>query len=186
MPKDIKLYVELVPKSCHYSNARSMVTPKQWNKIRFISYDVANNKCQICGQIGTNQGYKHNLECHEIWSYNDKTKLQKLEGLISLCPICHLTKHIGRASAMGYQALCFNQLELVNKWNHKQVVEHVADAYELYKRRSKYQWKLDISILNEEPFSLELDLTKKRQFTKSKWIKKPKKKKTKPKRPKKY
>jgi hypothetical protein len=31
--------------------------------------------------------------------YNDEDKIQKLIGLISLCPIC--TKHIGRAIAMG-------------------------------------------------------------------------------------
>jgi hypothetical protein len=44
------------------------------------------------------------------------TKYQKLIGLISLCPICHLTKHIGRAIAMGKEVtICHKQLsKLIN------------------------------------------------------------------------
>jgi hypothetical protein len=49
---------------------------------------------EICKETGKTQGYKHNVECHEIWEYNDEDKIQKLIGLISLCPICHLTKNI--------------------------------------------------------------------------------------------
>jgi hypothetical protein len=44
----------------------------------------ANNKCEICKETGKTQGYKHNVECHEIWIYNDEDKIQKLIGLISL------------------------------------------------------------------------------------------------------
>ena len=63
-----KLLIELIPKTCHYSNVRTTVSKQEWDKIRFISYAVADNKCEICGDVGTNQGYKHNVECHEIWS----------------------------------------------------------------------------------------------------------------------
>ena len=73
------LTIELIPKTCWFSSVRTTVKKKEWDKIRFISYEVANNKCQICGDIGKNQGYKHNVECHEIWEYDDLNKIQKLK-----------------------------------------------------------------------------------------------------------
>ena len=89
MAKEIskpKLEIELVPKSCHYSNVRSTLTQKDWDKLRLQSYVNAKYVCEICGKTGLEQGFKHKLECHEIWEYNDKKKEQKLIGLISLCP----------------------------------------------------------------------------------------------------
>jgi hypothetical protein len=73
-----KLTIELIPSTCHYSNVRTTVKTSEWDKIRFISYEAANNKCEICKETGKTQGYKHNVECHEIWEYNDEDKIQKL------------------------------------------------------------------------------------------------------------
>ena len=113
MGKKIKLTVELVPKTCHYSNVRTTLKPKDWDKIRFISYEKAGNKCEICGQTGIEQGYKHNVECHEIWHYDDVNHIQKLKGVISFCPLCHQVKHIRRPDPVGLQPEVFKQLEIV-------------------------------------------------------------------------
>jgi hypothetical protein len=177
--KEPKLTIELIPKTCHYSNVRTTVTKQEWNKIRFISYEKANNKCEICGDVGKNQGYKHNVECHEIWEYDDTNHVQKLVGLISLCPICHQVKHIGRAIAMGRHQLVYNQLMKVNKWTPKQVESYILKCFETQKERSKYQWKLDISILSQEPYNIKLKETKERIFEIKKF--KRKKKTSKPK-----
>ena len=171
-----KLSVELVPKSCWWSSVRSTVTKKEWDKLRFQSYENANNVCEICGKTGLEQGYPHKLECHEIWNYNDKKKIQTLIGLISLCPICHLVKHIGRANAMGKQPEVFKQLEIVNNWDHKTVVQHVAESFELYKERSKYDWSLDISMLKKEPYNIMIPENFERKFEKPKFKKKRRKK----------
>jgi len=82
-----KLEIELVPKTCWWSSVRSTLTQKEWDKLRFQSYEKAKNVCEICGKTGLEQGFKHKLECHEIWKYDDKTLTQKLLGLISLCPL---------------------------------------------------------------------------------------------------
>lgn len=175
MSKKIKLTIELIPKTCHYSNVRSMVKPKEWDKIRFISYKNANNKCEICKQAGKDQGYKHDVECHEIWEYDEENKIQKLAGLITLCPTCHLVKHIGRAIAMGRQQICFTKLNEVNNWTLEQITEHIDHSFVIHKERSKHQWILDISLLNEEPYSLNLTLGGKRKFNKATWKKKKRK-----------
>jgi len=170
-----KLTVELIPKTCWWSSVRAMVTPTQWDKIRKISYTNADNKCEICGENGIKQGYKHNVECHEIFDFDMDTKIQKLVSLISLCPKCHFTKHIGRAMVMGRQQLCFKQLARVNKWTPEQIRIHVEEAFLTYHERSLYEWTLDISLLNKDPYKLNLDLGKTRIFEVKKYKKKKKK-----------
>ncbi len=179
MSKTTKLTVELIPSTCHFSNVRTTVTSAEWDKIRFLSYEKANNKCEICGDTGKNQGYAHNVECHEIWHYDDVNHIQTLTGLISLCPTCHQVKHIGRAIAIGKQVQCFKQLAKVNKWTREEILDHIATSFELHKKRSKYQWQLDLSLLESEPYNIKLKVTKSRIFE----VKKYKKKKTKPKTP---
>jgi hypothetical protein len=41
-----KLTIELIPSTCH-SNVRTTVKTSEWDKIRFISYEAANNKCDL-------------------------------------------------------------------------------------------------------------------------------------------
>jgi len=184
MPKTKQplLTIELVPSTCHFSNVRTTIKPKEWDKIRLISYAAAGNKCEICKSTGKEQGYNHNVECHEIWEYDDVNYIQKLTGLISLCPTCHQVKHIGRSIAIGKQEVCFKQLAKINKWTPEQITNHVDQSFEIYKERSKHQWGLDISILNEEPYNLLIKESKKRIF-KIKKFKKKRKKKTTNKRP---
>ncbi len=172
----IKLCVELVPSTCHYSNVRSTVSTKDWNTLRKYSYEQAGYVCEICGQTGLEQGYKFKLECHEIWEYKDDKKVQKLVGLISLCPLCHAVKHIGRAFAMGKQARVFQHLEEVNGWTHKQVVSHVGRSYMVNKQRSKHPWALDLKVLTKEPYNVTVNLRMKRVFKKKKYTRKKRKK----------
>ena len=167
-----KLTIELVPTTCHFSNVRTMVKPKEWDKIRFISYEESGHKCQICSDTGKNQGYKHNVECHEIWEYDDVNHIQKLVGLISLCPICHQVKHIGRAMMMGKQTECFIQLAKVNKWTKQQIDKHLIESFELHRERSQHEWDLDISILADEPYGIKINPNKKRVFKVKKYKKK--------------
>ncbi len=174
-----KLTVELIPSTCHFSNVRTTVKPKDWDKIRFISYEAAGNKCEICKGTGIQQGYNHNIECHEIWEYDDENHIQTLIGLISLCPTCHQVKHIGRAIKIGKFSECIKQLAQVNKWTREQIDAHIAQSFEVYKERSKYEWKLDLSLLNEEPYGLNINTEKKRIFEIKKYKKKRKKRKNK-------
>lgn len=148
--KKAKLTIELVPSTCWYSNVRSTLPKKEWDRLRKESYEKAGYKCEICGSNGLEQGYKHKLECHEIWKYDDKKKIQRLEGLISLCPRCHQTKHFGRSTAIGMQGVIIEHLEKVNGWDHKETVEYIAQCYKKHSERSKHQWKLDINMLHSK------------------------------------
>lgn len=180
--KQPKLNIELIPKTCWFSSVRTMVSKKDWDKIRFATYNLANNKCEICGDNGLNQGYKHRVECHEVWLYDDETNVQKLVKLIALCVKCHQVKHIGRAIAIGKHQEAYNQLAKVNKWTKQQVEQHILESFEIHRERSKYEWDLDISILAEEPYEIKLKNTKKRIFEVKKYKKKRKRSKAKAKK----
>jgi hypothetical protein len=144
-----KLTIELVPSSCFYSNVRSVLPTKVWDKLRKASYANAKFKCEICKGSGLDQGYKHALECHEIWDYQSNNT-QTLKGLISLCPKCHQAKHIGRTIAIGKGKEIFKHIEVVNKWDAKTVEAYVGACFQEHKERSKVKWELNIRILVEK------------------------------------
>lgn len=171
-----QLLVELIPKTCHYSNVRTTVKTSEWDKIRYLTYEAANHRCEICGDTGKNQGKRHDVECHEIWEYDDENHIQKLIGLIALCPFCHMTKHIGRAIATGQEKICYGQMAKVNKWTPNQIQEHIVESFNLHKQRSEHEWDLDISILEQEPYNIKLKPIKERIFEVKKYKKRPKRK----------
>ena len=144
-----KLTIELVPKTAWYTNVRSNVPKPKWDKIRRKSYAHAGYKCEVCGDVGMNQGYKHPVECHEIWQYDDEKKTQTLIGLISLCPNCHKAKHPGLAQVRGEIHIVIKQLMKVNEYSEKDAMIDLANAFDQWKERSEYQWDLDISYLEE-------------------------------------
>lgn len=143
------LTIEMVPSTSWYSNVRSNVTTEKWDAIRRKCYSRANNKCEICGDVGTNQGFVHKVECHEIWDYDDSTLTQKLIGLIALCPYCHKTKHVGLATIRGEEEIVIKQLMKVNKITRKAAKEYITKSFEKYHNRSKFKWELDITMLGD-------------------------------------
>ena len=145
----MKLEIELVPSTSWYSNVRSNVSKNKWDTIRKRSYKKANYKCEICGDNGRNQGVKWPVECHEIWDYNEETKIQKLTGFISLCTNCHKTKHAGLAIFVNNEKdLVINQLMKVNEISKKEAEHHIEESFKLWERRNQYEWKLDLSYID--------------------------------------
>jgi hypothetical protein len=54
--------------------------------------------------------------CHEVWSYHERTGVQRLEGFIALCDFCHEVKHIGLARKKGRERAALAHLAKVNGW----------------------------------------------------------------------
>ncbi len=141
----IRLTIELVPSTCWYTNVRSNVSEFTWDIIRKKSYKLANHKCEICNATGKEQGYNHNVECHEIWYYDDDKHKQILTGFIALCPYCHKTKHVGLAQKNGEEEIVIKQLMMVNNMNRKDAIKYIAESFNVWKKRSNFQWELDIT-----------------------------------------
>lgn len=140
-----KLTIELVPRTSFYTNVRSNVSANVWNIIRKDCYAKANYRCEICNGIGQNQGYKWSVECHEIWNYDDTTNVQKLVGLIALCPKCHMVKHIGLTQIKGKMDIAIKHFMSVNKCSKSDALNYISGSFKIWEKRSNKEWKLDIS-----------------------------------------
>ena len=141
-----KLTIELVPKTCWYSNVRSEVETEHWNLLRKQCYHDAGYKCEICG----GSGLDYPVECHEIWEYDDRRWIQTLCGLIALCPSCHQVKHMGLAYIQGNYNKAVDHLMAVNEWDHNGAAMYVEDAFDTWSARSKHDWTLDITWLGNK------------------------------------
>jgi hypothetical protein len=149
MMKKLKLTIELVPSTSWYNNVRSNVSSDKWDIIRKKCYGEAGNVCEICKKTGKEQGFNHAVECHEIWQYDDTLHTQTLTGLISLCPWCHKVKHTGLAIMNGEGELVQKQLMKVNHMSEDDMNEYVKDAFIEHRDRSKYEWIVDVSYVDE-------------------------------------
>lgn len=144
-----KLELELVPRSCWWSNVRSQVTKAEWEICKKFVAERSGRKCEICG----GKGKKWPVECHEIWDYDSATATQTLVGLIALCPNCHHAKHIGRSSAVmtGREKLVlYNHICQVNGWTPSHLIHTVMpEAFAVWSIMSEVNWALDVSYLKE-------------------------------------
>ena len=147
-----KLTIGFVPKTCWFSNVRDHVSPQIWKQISSTVAANADYRCEICG----GQGRKHAVECHEVWHYDDKTQTQKLVRLIALCPSCHRVKHIGLAWRQGKEKEALAHLAEVNQWHITRAETYRRNMFALWKRRSFFAWKLDLSYLDER-FGLKIE-----------------------------
>ena len=138
-----RLDVELVPRTCFFSNLRSNLKPKVWEDIRQRVILAADHHCEICGSSGG--GYS--LECHEIWQYDDETGVQSLIGLVALCKACHRAKHLALAREKGWEAAARHHIMRVNSWTHAQTHEYIEQVFTVFESRSQTEWDLNIDWL---------------------------------------
>lgn len=139
---DFKLNFELVPDSCWYSNLRSVLTPAQWNAVRFAAYRRAGGRCAVCGAPS------NRLEAHERWAYNEEKHIQKLTDVVAVCKACHEVIHIGRTSLLGGERRAGEHFMKVNGCGYADYRRALGEANEAHRRRNAVpEWGLDLSVL---------------------------------------
>ncbi|MBE7086616.1 MAG: HNH endonuclease [Clostridiales bacterium] len=149
MMKTYKLYFEMVPEECWFSNLRSVLKPEDWDIVRRDAYKRAGYRCCICGAKGK-------LEAHEKWSYNEEKALQKLEDVLALCHECHEVVHISRTQLFGRGMDAMTHFMQVNGCSQMEFHEALGQANEEYKKRNKIEgWVTDVTWL-ENRFQIKL------------------------------
>ncbi len=137
-----KLKFELVPDGCWYSNLRSILSKAQWDFIKADAKARFSGRCAICG-AKTNR-----LEAHEVWSYDEKTRTQKLDDVIAVCKDCHSVIHIGRTSLKGDLERAENHYMKVNCATYPEYRQALGKANERHKKLNEVsEWKLDLTWL---------------------------------------
>ena len=139
------LSLELIPKTVFGENLRNRLTATQWDKCKKFAKDQSNGVCALCGNVGA----KGRVECHELWEWTETkdVHIQRLVGLIALCPRCHSAKHYGRAQLMGFADDANEQLLDVNGWTRAELKSHILTATAEWIERSRHEWQLDLDWL---------------------------------------
>ena len=145
MTMTLRLEIELIPSSCWYTNVRSNVKAITWDRMQAIEFQQANYRCQICNGIGSG----HPVELHEKWVFDDVRQIQLLTGMLVLCPSCHAVKHLGLALEQGKTEEILGWLIKVNQIDTTKAVAHVQKSIEIFKIRSQFQYRLDLSYLKK-------------------------------------
>ncbi|ANY06370.1 DUF5710 domain-containing protein [Pseudonocardia sp. HH130630-07] len=147
------LFVDMVPRTCWFTNVRTCVSEKDWERLRRMILGRAGQRCEACG-AEPDRGAGRYLEAHERWAYDDATSTQALRRLICLCSPCHLSTHIGYANVTGRAEQALAHLGEVTGMNRAQVARHVDDAGQLWTARSARRWHLDLTMLTDAGVTL--------------------------------
>jgi len=143
------LFVDLVPSSCWFTNVRSCVSPRDWERLRRMVTGRCGQRCEICG-VGEDRPTKRWLEVHERWAYDEDAQRQVLKRLICLCTDCHHVTHYGYAAqVLHIESEVFSHLVEVTKMTTGEADDHVEAAFALWRRRSQSTWGLDLSMLTD-------------------------------------
>ncbi|GIG66514.1 DUF5710 domain-containing protein [Phytomonospora endophytica] len=137
------LFVDLVPSSCWFTNVRSCVPQRDWERIRRVVTGRAARRCEVCGEAG------QRLDVHERWAYDDARRVQALRRLICLCEPCHEVTHIGLAGIRGRADAAVAHLRAVTGMSGAEADAHVEDAFAVWRRRSAHTWTLDLGMLTD-------------------------------------
>lgn len=135
--KDLKLKIELLPKGTWGNDFSRTLSKKDWDILRKKCYDRANHQCQICG-------FKtDDLDAHEVWDFDIKTKTQTLVDIIALCSKCHGVKHIRNSQRLGYGENTKRHFMNVNDCSELEFASHLTKAQLDFEERNQiYRWKI--------------------------------------------
>lgn len=160
------LFVDLIPRSCWFSNVRTCIRSSDWDKLRHYVYERVNYTCECCLTNTKESIINGNLEAHERWEYDNVNKIQRLKRFVALCHQCHQTTHIGLAGIRGKKTEATVHLQKVRNFTDVECELHIKNAYSLWSERNKYNWNLDLSLIENNNIKLS-NKNKNKKNTKS-------------------
>lgn len=153
-----ELFVDLIPSSCWFTNVRYCIRPSDWYRVRNFVYERVNYICECCG-INTKL---HNiqLDAHERWFYDNKIHTQKLVRIVALCYNCHQTTHMGLAAIKGKKYEAMKHLQTIRNFTEDECNKHIDEAFKVWSDRCKFEWTLDISLIENNGITLSNKVNK--------------------------
>lgn len=145
-----RLFIDMIPSTAWYSNARTMIAPEDWDRVRSHVYRRVNYRCECCGVDTRDRANGTRMECHERWDWQGSgrgTGRQVLRRLVGLCRECHGATHYGLAELQGRAEEAMQHLVRVNRSSMAEERAKYTDAVMLWQARSAQQWEPDLSIL---------------------------------------
>lgn len=132
-----KLTIDLLPKGAWGNDLSKTLSKKDWDTLREACYARSNHRCAICGASGID------LDAHEVWEFDIKTKTQTLKDIIALCSACHGVKHMRNSERIGYGDSAKAHFIKVNRCSDVAFAGHYAEAQMLFDQLNEIErWKI--------------------------------------------
>ena len=147
----MQLEIELIPEKSWGKSLAQLLPKKDWDVLRRKIYRRYNWTCQVCS------AYSVRVHCHEVWSYIDQRRTQRLVALTCLCEDCHNIKHWGRTIQLLHEGTYtqdyINKLRRhyceVNECTEMDMIKHIVKAGDRNLVRSRYRYKIDFTRLKK-------------------------------------
>jgi hypothetical protein len=140
------LFVDLIPSGCWFTQIRTAVSQRDWERLRRMLEQRARGCCEVC-RAGPDPAVGRRMEAHERFAYEEATGTQVLTRLLWICSNCHRTTHFGLAEVRGQREVALAHLRTVTGMTAAAAEAHIAAAFALWRARSDRYWRLDLSIL---------------------------------------
>ena len=137
----LKLAIEPRPASTWGVTLANLLPPSEWNEIRHRVYWEADYECVVCGSKNGK------LFCHEVWTFDDREKIQRLGGFECCCQLCSDVHHFGRSSQVypkDYQQKLITHWCKVNKKTRADFGEHLAEIRAINRKRANHYYIVKI------------------------------------------
>ncbi|MGK6321338.1 DUF5710 domain-containing protein [Sphingomonas sp. DT-204] len=131
----------MVPQTLWGKNLRALLPKEQWDVVRRHAYELAGNRCRVCG----GRGPQWPVEADEAWEYDDVTHTQTLKSVIALCPDCHHVRHWGKSMIDGREEETLRHVMAINRWTRAQAESAAEEALAQWEERSSHEWQSDYS-----------------------------------------
>ena len=139
--RDYKLKIDLLPKGAWDNDLSKTLSKKDWDILRNKCYEKANHRCQICGYE------TDDLDAHEVWEFNIKTKTQTLKNIIAICSRCHGVIHMRNSQRLGFGENAKKHFMKINHASELDFATHLAEAQILFEERnSVYYWSMVVNL----------------------------------------
>lgn len=135
------LSIEPRPVSTWGVTLSNLLPKKEWFELARQCKQEADYTCVVCGTES------RKMHAHEVWSFDDKKKVQKLEDVICICVLCHDVKHFGRSTQVygkRYQTELIKHWCKVNKLTKEDFQKHLNDIRTLNHKRVKVFYVVEV------------------------------------------
>jgi CRP-like cAMP-binding protein len=143
------LYVDPIPTTCWFTNVRSCVAPRDWDRLRRRVTRRAGPACEACGAI-EDRADRRWLEAHERWDYEHQANTRTLRRLVCVCTDCHRVTHCGLAEVQDVADHALHHLMGVTGLDYPKAKAHVSLGFDYWRARSRRTWTLNLDILTRQ------------------------------------
>lgn len=129
-----------------FTSTSEHCSKRYWNQVGMLIKGFHQCQCAVCFSIKTDD----EIDIQELWSFDDKRKIQKLVVYYPICIDCLDNTMLGDDLDSEERQGIAQYLTKINKWSFSEADEHISESLVLKKKRNQSEWLVDVDHLVTE------------------------------------